>query len=99
MPMSNTPNEAPDRHDPDADDRAADALERRDAQAGLTPASTGIQAAAGLTPNFFVRMTDTDLYHSFIKSPVTVAAGIVTVIIILASFLSPWIAPYNPFDP
>lgn len=97
--MSTTPSPAPDRHEPDADDRAADALERRDAQAGFTPAETATEAVAAMPPNFFVRMTDTDLFHSFIKSPVTVVAGIVTVVIILASFLSPWIAPYNPFDP
>jgi peptide/nickel transport system permease protein len=42
---------------------------------------------------------DSDLWWSFRRSPVTVAAALVASIIILGALLAPWIAPYNPFDP
>jgi len=41
---------------------------------------------------------DSDLAYSFRKSRVTVAAAVVTLAIILAAVLAPWIAPHNPFD-
>lgn len=81
------------------DNAAMDALERRDAKAGLTPAATPSQAAAGMPPNIFFRITDSDLWHSFIKSPVTVIAAVVTAVIFLLAFGAPLFAPYNPFDP
>jgi len=45
-----------------------------------------------------VHVLDSDLVYSFRKSRVTVIATIVTLGIILASILSPWIAPHDPFD-
>ena len=41
---------------------------------------------------------DSDLVYSFRKSRVTVIATIVTVAIILAAALAPWIAPHDPFN-
>ena len=45
------------------------------------------------------RLRDNDLLASFLSSKVTVAAGIVTVILFLAALLAPWIAPTDPFNP
>lgn len=45
------------------------------------------------------RMFDSDIWHSFINSKVTVLAALVTALFIVCAALSPWIAPQNPFDP
>jgi peptide/nickel transport system permease protein len=45
------------------------------------------------------RLTDSDLLASFLSSKVTVAAGVVTIILLLAALLAPWIAPTDPFNP
>ncbi|SFI32222.1 ABC transporter permease [Aerobium aerolatum] len=45
------------------------------------------------------RMWDSDIFFSFRRSPVTIVAAIVAVLLIGAALLAPWIAPYNPFDP
>ena len=44
------------------------------------------------------RMLDSDIAYSFRRSPVVVAAAIVTAICILGAVLAPLIAPYDPFD-
>ncbi len=50
-------------------------------------------------PKGFVgRALDSDLWHSFKKSPVTMLAAIVTVAIFGSALAAPWIAPHNPFD-
>ena len=41
---------------------------------------------------------DSDLVYSFKKSRVTVIAAAVTLVIIAASLLAPWIAPHDPFN-
>ena len=40
-----------------------------------------------------------DLYHSFRSSKITVLAGIVTMLVFVASFAAPLIAIQNPYDP
>jgi peptide/nickel transport system permease protein len=42
---------------------------------------------------------DSDLWWSFRRSPVTVAAAVVALMIIGGALLAPWIAPHDPFDP
>ncbi len=44
------------------------------------------------------RVTDSDLFYSFRRSPLVVLAALVTAAIILSALLAPWIAPHNPFD-
>lgn len=44
------------------------------------------------------RVRDSDLYYSFIRSPVTVAAAIVTLVIVIGAAFAPWLAPHHPFD-
>jgi len=45
-----------------------------------------------------IRILDSDIFYSFRKSRVTVVATLVTLVIVFASLLAPWIAPHNPFD-
>jgi peptide/nickel transport system permease protein len=42
---------------------------------------------------------DSDLWWSFRRSPVTVAAAVVALMIIGGALLAPWIGPHDPFDP
>jgi peptide/nickel transport system permease protein len=42
---------------------------------------------------------DSDLWWSFRRSPVTVAAAVVALVIISGALFAPWIAPHDPFDP
>jgi peptide/nickel transport system permease protein len=41
---------------------------------------------------------DSDLVYSFLRSRVTIAAAVVTLVIVLAALLAPWIAPNDPYD-
>lgn len=45
------------------------------------------------------RVFDSDLWHSFKKSKITVLAAIVTFVIFFGAAFAPLIAPQNPFDP
>ena len=47
---------------------------------------------------FLSRFFDSDLFYSFSHSPISIIAGIITVIFFLASLFAPWITPRNPFD-
>ena len=39
-----------------------------------------------------------DLAYSFRRSPVTVAAAVLTLVCVGGALFAPWLAPYNPFD-
>ncbi len=45
------------------------------------------------------RLFDSDMWHSFKRSKVTIVAAIVSTVMILAALLASWISPQNPFDP
>lgn len=45
------------------------------------------------------RVTDSDVWWSFKSSPLTVAAAVITILIVVIAFLSPILAPHTPFDP
>jgi peptide/nickel transport system permease protein len=45
------------------------------------------------------RLSDSDLLASFLRSKITVAAGLVTLVLFLAALLAPLIAPTDPFNP
>ena len=47
----------------------------------------------------FARFMDSDVLHSFLRSPSAMIAAFITLIFILAALFAPLIAPYNPFDP
>ena len=44
------------------------------------------------------RALDSDIFHSFKRSPVTVLAAVVTLVCFVGAIFAPWIAPHNPFD-
>jgi peptide/nickel transport system permease protein len=39
-----------------------------------------------------------DVFYSFKRSPLTIAAAVITAVCILAALFAPWVAPHNPFD-
>jgi len=45
------------------------------------------------------RASDSDVWWSFRSSSLTIAAAVVTALILILSFLSPLLAPHTPFDP
>ena len=51
-----------------------------------------------LRPPLWKRALDSDLFYSFIRSPIVVISAVLTLTIILAAVLAPLIAPYTPFD-
>ena len=59
----------------------------------------GSQSLPGtVTGGSAVRAWDSDLLYSFRRSPVTVAAAVLTLLCVGGALFAPWIAPYNPFD-
>jgi len=44
------------------------------------------------------RIFDSDLFHSYRRSPLAILASIMVVALVLAAFLAPWIAPHDPFN-
>ncbi len=57
-----------------------------------------IVASDSGTPGWFGRAWNSDLAYSFRQSKVTVVAGLVTMIYLLAALFAPWIAPHDPYD-
>lgn len=49
--------------------------------------------------SWLTRALDSDIWHSFKSSPVTMLAALIVLVMTLAALLAPWIAPMNPFDP
>ena len=45
------------------------------------------------------RVFDSDLWWSFRRSPVTVGAAVISLVMVAAALLAGWIAPHDPFDP
>jgi peptide/nickel transport system permease protein len=59
-------------------------------------ASEGVEAAA--RPGLLRRLARSDLFWSFRRSPVTVAAAAITALLVLGALLAPWLAPHDPYD-
>jgi peptide/nickel transport system permease protein len=57
------------------------------------------EVPAEAPPSLARRFIDSDLFYSFRRSPLTILAALVTLVLILAAVLAPWVAPHNPFDP
>jgi len=49
-------------------------------------------------PSRLKAILDSDLIYSFLRSRVTIAAAIVTLVIVLGAVFAPYIAPKNPYD-
>ncbi|MEM7021951.1 MAG: ABC transporter permease [Pseudomonadota bacterium] len=44
------------------------------------------------------RFFDSDIWHSFTRSPVTIVAAIITLLMFIAALFAPWLAPHNTYD-
>jgi len=44
------------------------------------------------------RVWDSDVFHSFRHSPLTIVAAMATLVCVGSAVLAPWVAPHNPFD-
>ncbi len=53
----------------------------------------------GAVAGRLARLRDSDLWYSFIRSPVAIVAAIVTVVFVGGAILAPLLAPHTPFDP
>jgi peptide/nickel transport system permease protein len=49
-------------------------------------------------PSRLASFLDSDILFSFLSSNVTIAAALVTAIIVVSAVLAPWIAPHDPYD-
>ena len=45
------------------------------------------------------RFRRSDLFYSFVRSPVTVLAAVVALVCIVGAVFAPVLAPHTPFDP
>ena len=64
-------------------------------QPTLEPAKAGDSS-----PRSFVGgLADSDLVASFLSQKIIVAAGAITLVLVLAAIFAPWVAPTNPFNP
>ena len=57
--------------------------------------SVSVQNSRGLV----ARALDSDIFHSFKKSRLTVVAAFITFLFFAGALFAPWISPQNPFDP
>jgi peptide/nickel transport system permease protein len=49
-------------------------------------------------PSRLAAIFDSDIVYSFLNSPITIGAAAITLIIVLAAVLAPWVAPHDPYD-
>lgn len=57
-----------------------------------------VTQVAGRPPSLVRRWLDSDIWYSFVRSPVTVISALVTVAFFVAAAFAPWVAPHDPFD-
>jgi peptide/nickel transport system permease protein len=63
------------------------------------PVGTNETVAARIAkPSRLAAIFDSDIVYSFLNSPITIAAAVITLIIVLAAVLAPWVAPHDPYD-
>lgn len=51
------------------------------------------------TPSLIARAIDSDIFYSFRRSKLTIVAGSIVLLLLLAAILAPLLAVQNPFDP
>jgi len=49
-------------------------------------------------PSWLARWRDSDIWHSFITSPMAMLAGFIAFLCVFVSLFAPWVSPHNPFD-
>ncbi|MCZ8174000.1 MAG: hypothetical protein RLZZ341_2522 [Pseudomonadota bacterium] len=50
------------------------------------------------TPSGLARWRDSDVWHSFKRSPTAIVAAVIAAACLFCSLFAPWVAPHNPFD-
>jgi peptide/nickel transport system permease protein len=55
-------------------------------------------AARAAREGWLARLAASDLAYSFRRSPVTVAAAVITLACVAAAIFAPWLAPHQPYD-
>ncbi|AKJ67071.1 ABC transporter permease [Pandoraea thiooxydans] len=61
---------------------------------GLGQVSVSVAAGKSLLS----RCRDSDLFHSFVRSPLAMVAALIACVMIVAAVFAPWVAPHHPFD-
>ena len=56
------------------------------------------RVAAAVRSTWFAVLLDSDLFYSFRRSKLVVAAALLTLVLVGAAFLSPVVAPHDPYD-
>lgn len=56
------------------------------------------QSTQTAAPGLLARILDSDMFHSFLRSRVTVVAAIGTFVLFVLALFAPWVAPHDPFD-
>ncbi|MBK9083322.1 MAG: ABC transporter permease [Rhizobiales bacterium] len=54
--------------------------------------------AADREPGLVVRALDSDIWHSFTRSPAVMIAAGLTLLLVIAAMFAPWVAPHDPTD-
>jgi peptide/nickel transport system permease protein len=58
-----------------------------------------LAASGGDKGGVVARVRESDLWYSFVRSPLAVVSAVVVAILIVAALAAPLIAPHDPFDP
>ena len=66
---------------------------------GAAGSASDVMAPASGGQGWLARARDSDLWHSFTRSWLVMAAAAIVVVIVTAAGFAPWLAPYQPFDP
>jgi peptide/nickel transport system permease protein len=62
------------------------------------PVATPANPSTNRPASRWERVLDSDLLYSFTRQKLVMLAAFITVVMVLASVLSPWLAPHNPYD-
>ena len=62
------------------------------------PNSCHVMAAPATIRSVARTAWNSDLAYSFRRSKVTVVAGVITLVYLLAALFAPWVAPHDPYD-
>ena len=60
----------------------------------MTPSETLNQAEIST----WARWRDSDVWHSFLTSPMAITAAVIAALCLFVSLFAPWVSPHNPFD-
>ena len=66
---------------------------------GPAGSASDVMAPASGGQGWLARVRDSDLWHSFTRSWLVMAAAAIVVVIVTAAGFAPWLAPYQTFDP